>query len=226
MRINTPKCTRSFQRQILEWYKLNKRDYPWRNTTNPFFILVAEMMLQQTDAPKAVPVYYSFIERFSSIKCLAQADINELSALLSPIGLKYRAQRLISISQIIVNDYEGQIPDSEELLLSLPGIGRYIARSICASGFGQKKGILDTNIIRILDRYFNIQSSLRRAREDAALWDLVNRMLPPSTLSIPAEWNWALLDFAASLCTHYKPKCESCVLRDSCKFIRKIGKLI
>jgi A/G-specific adenine glycosylase len=96
-------------------------------------------------------------------------------------------------------------------LLLLPGVGHYIARSICAAAFGQRKGVLDTNIIRILERCFGIRSSRRRPREDAAMWELVNRLVPPRTLAEPAEWNWALLDFAASLCTHYKPACALCV---------------
>ena len=216
VRINTPKGIRAFQRCVLQWHEANKRDFPWRRTHDPYHILVAEVLLQQTDAPKVLPVYSSFIERFASVEDLAQADPAEVSALLSPLGLRYRAQRLIAIAQHVVHDYGGHVPDSEEMLLRLPGVGRYVARSVCAAAFGQRKGVLDTNIIRILDRCFGIRSSRRRPREDSALWDLVNRLVPPRTLAEPAKWNWALLDFAASLCTHYKPACEICVIKFQC----------
>jgi len=217
--ISTPKGIRAFQSGVLEWHQANKRDYPWRRTRAAYHILVAEVLLQQTDAPKVAPVYCAFIERFPAVEALALADLAEVSALLSPLGLKYRAGRLISIAQRVVHDYKGQVPASEELLLLLPGVGRYIARSVCASAFGQRKGVLDTNVIRILDRLFSIRSASAWPRDDLALWDLVTRLVPPRRVSEAYDWNWALLDFAATVCTHLRPSCGNCPLVDACNFV-------
>ena len=215
MGIPTPKGIRAFQHCILSWHTANSRHYPWRETPDPYRVLIAEMLLQQTDAPKVVPVYSAFVERFPTIACLAQSDIAEVAELLAPLGLNYRAQRLMSIAQRILADFRGQVPSSEAQLLRLPGVGRYIARSVCAAAFGQHKGVLDTNIIRILSRCFGIRSSRARAREDSELWDLLNRLVPPRTIAAPSHWNWALLDFAASVCTHFSPDCSCCPVANS-----------
>lgn len=207
-----PKDIRQFQCKLVSWYKNHKRNFPWRNTEDAYKMLVAEMLLQQTDAPKVASVYNVFFVKYPAVELLAMADIRELSQMLAPLGLYYRAPRLIMIAKRIVANYNGNIPASEKELLKLPGVGKYIARAVCISAFRQKIGVLDTNVLRILERCFGIHSTLRRAREDQALWDLVDRMVPPSTIAQPAEWNWALLDYAALVCTYRKPKCDHCSL--------------
>ena len=210
--LRTPRGIRRFQRAILDWHRENRREFPWRRTREPYEVLVAEMLLQQTDAAKVLGVYERFLEQFPSLRELAAASPDELSCPLGAIGLFYRAGRLSRIARRILDEHGGIVPASEEALVRLPGIGRYIARSICAAAFGQKKGVLDTNVIRILDRCFGVTPKRRRAREDRDLWDLVDRLVPPSTMAEPAEWNWALLDFAAVRCTYHNPQCSSCDL--------------
>lgn len=212
-----PRGIRDFQRRLLSWHRDHAKDYPWRHTEDPYLVLVAEILLQQTDAPKVVPVYNSFVHRFPTIQRLAAARAGELSTMLRTLGLTYRAPRLLSIARQLIDRHKGQVPDSEEVLLTLSGVGRYIARSVCAAAFGQREGVLDTNIIRILHRCFGIRTSRTRAREDKALWDLVNRMVPPRSLCAPAQWNWALLDFASLYCSHHCPKCPDCPMEDICR---------
>jgi A/G-specific adenine glycosylase len=215
MHIRTPKGIRAFQRCVLGWHAHNTRDYPWRHTRDPYEILVAEMLLQQTDVAKSLSVYQSFLARYPTITLLAVASIADVEALIAPIGLRYRAERLVNIARAVERECGGALPRSEDGLMLLPGVGRYIARSICAVAYDQRKGVLDTNIIRVLDRCFGIRSARPRPREDPALWDVVNRFVPPRNMCSAAEWNWALLDYAALVCTHHRPRCGPCQISRS-----------
>jgi A/G-specific adenine glycosylase len=140
-----------FRRQLSIWGKQNLRNFPWRQTHDPYAILVAEFLLQRTDAAKVVPIYTNFLAQYPTLPDLAGANVEEIGELLQPLGLFFRAERLHQCAQILLQEYRGKIPQSEKELLELPGIGRYIARSICANAFGQPLAILDTNIARILE---------------------------------------------------------------------------
>ena len=173
------------------------------------------MLLQKTDAPKVAPVYLRMVRAFPSPESLAAARLPRLSRLLSPLGLDYRADRLRRIGLALTSQYGGAVPSSEDALMSLPGIGRYIARAVCAQAFGQRKAVLDTNVIRVLGRYFAVRSVRPRARDDPRMWVLAQSMLPRRA-SDAAPWNWALLDFAACVCTSRSPAHAMCVLRHLC----------
>jgi A/G-specific adenine glycosylase len=204
-----------FRSRLRAWFRQHARSFPWRETTDPFHILLAEILLQKTDAPKVVPVYLRMVKDFPTPEAVGAARVERLSRLVAPVGLDYRAERLRGIAAALVRDHGGAVPASEEALMLLPGIGRYIARAVCAQAFGQRRAVLDTNVVRVLGRFFGVTSLRPRARDDPQMW-AVAQFLLPHRVSDAREWNWALLDFAALVCTHRHPAHSTCPVRRRC----------
>jgi len=221
LRIVNPQKSRYFRGKILEWHKSNKRSFPWRKTKNPYYILVAEILLQQTDAAKVAKEYSSFIRTFPKPSKLAAASQSSVSRFISKLGLDYRVNRLISVARELEKKFNGTVPDTQEELLKLPGIGPYIANAVLASAYNKQVAVLDTNIIRILERFFGLRSSKPRARTDPILWGVAQRLLPKKT-NICKTWNYALLDFGALVCSHYNPQCKECPCRRRCNYFSSL----
>lgn len=210
-----PSETRQFfQEQIIDWFSVNGRNFAWRKTTDPYHILVAEILLQQTDAKKVSLIFEQFIDLYSNILSLAEASLDNLHEFTSKVGLHYRAQRLVNTAKCITADYNGTIPDSENALMTLPGIGKYIANAVLSGAFGQRKAVVDNNIVRLLERFFGIFSQHTRPRTDLNIWAVATRLLPEAIES--RTWNYALIDFCGLICTHYNPKHPECVLAKMC----------
>jgi len=215
LRIVNRQKSRYFRVKILEWHKSNKRSFPWRKTKNPYHILVAEILLQQTDAPKVAKEYSLFIKTFPKPSKLAVASKSSVNKFISKLGLDYRVNRLISVARELEKKFNGTVPDTQEKLLKLPGIGPYIANAVLVSAYKKRFAVLDTNVIRIIDRFFGIKSSRSRPRTDPALWSVANQLLP-RRVDICKKWNYALLDFGALVCSHYSPRCKECPCRRKC----------
>ncbi|MBE9171431.1 A/G-specific adenine glycosylase [Pleurocapsales cyanobacterium LEGE 06147] len=203
-----------FRRQLSIWAKQNLRNFPWRQTCDPYAILVAEFLLQRTEAATVVPIYTSFLARYPTLQDLAAANVEEIGKLLQPLGLFFRAERLHQCAQILLQEYRGKIPESEKQLLKLPGIGKYTARSICANAFGQSLAILDTNVARILERFFGMRGGRVKSR-CKLLWQTAERIAPHKEVG---KWNLTLLDFGAQVCTAKNPLCSECLLRKRCDY--------
>lgn len=221
LRIVDPQKSRYFRGKILEWHKSNKRSFPWRKTKNPYYILVAEILLQQTDAAKVAKEYSSFIKTFPKPRKLAAASKSSVNRFISRLGLDYRVNRLINVAGELEKIFNCTVPDTQEELLKLPGIGPYIANAVLASAYNKRVAVLDTNIIRILERFFGLRSSKPRARTDPILWGVAQRLLPKKT-NICKTWNYALLDFGALVCSHYNPQCKECPCRRRCNYFRSL----
>ena len=206
-----------FQSHLLAWSADNWRDFPWRRTTDPYSIFVAESLLQKTDAAKVLPVYQTFLERYPDFQSLAIAPLPELADLLQPLGLFFRAERLSQAAQIVVNDWDNTLSRSAKALMKLPGVGKYTARSICANAFGQHEPILDTNVIRILERFFGLVGGRVKSR-CPVLWSAAEQVAPDTNTS---RWNLTLLDFGAKVCTAKHPQCDRCPLQKRCNFWAK-----
>lgn len=204
-----------FQVMLLEWYKSNKRTFEWRYTFNPYYVLISEILLQQTDANKVIIPYKTLIELYPSLSDLERVDSKGIITIFSSIGLFYRADRLKNICKQVLNKYGGVIPASREELQSISGIGNYIANSILCFGYNLPYAIVDTNIIRIYKRVFGIQSRKTRERDDSTFWDFAQIMLPENDF---VDFNYALLDFGAIVCKKLKPLCTKCCLRHMCNF--------
>jgi A/G-specific adenine glycosylase len=208
--------TNWFRQRLLKWAASNLRDFPWRRTTDPYSIFVAEFLLQKTVAGTASPIYEAFLVKYPTLDALAEASVEDVASLLQPLGLSFRAERLCRSARIVADEYGGSIPLSEEELLLLPGIGKYTARSICANAFGQPAAVLDTNVARIVERFFGLQGERVKSR-CKILWSAAEAIAPDREVS---RWNLTLLDFGAAICTARKPRCAECPLQEKCCHMR------
>ena len=205
---------RVFRRKLLRWYGVHGRRFPWRETTNPFAILVSEILLHQTWAGKVVPVYEEVLAEYPTPHRLANANVRRLKAMLAPLGLVYRAKVLKTLGQAITDDFDEQVPLAGKALHSLPGVGPYTCNAIRCFAFGEKTAIVDTNVVRVASRFFGIGNSGSTTVRTRAVADAISRALPRRFAV--RRFNYALLDFGATVCTCYAPSCTKCPLRRHC----------
>lgn len=210
-----------FQNTILDWFKSNRRDYPWRLENEAYRILISEILLQQTNADRVVDVYNQLIREFPDPRTVALSEIDELISIMKPIGLNYKAARLKKLGEIIVSKYGGDIPSQEDELLSLPGVGQYITNAVLCFAFSYKVPLVDVNSLRMYERVFSLQSAKRRAREDPAVWQFAAKMLPDNF----REYNWAVIDFCAKMCFTRRPTCGICPVSWACGWFKSHGNL-
>jgi A/G-specific adenine glycosylase len=204
---------RAFRRRLLAWYARHGRDLPWRRTRNPYRVLVSEIMLQQTQVDRVIPKYQEFLRRYPTMRALAGARVDEVRRLWYPLGYNARPIRLRQIARETLARYGGRLPDSDERLRTLPGIGRYTAGAIRAFAYGADTAVLDTNVRRVLGRVFVGRRRARHLRGDGPYWDLAARLVPNGR---GYDFNQALMDFGATHCTARKPACRTCPLRGLC----------
>jgi A/G-specific adenine glycosylase len=160
---------RSFQRRLLRWYSRHRRDLPWRRTTDPYQVLVSEIMLQQTQVERVIPKYHEFLTRYPSFESLARARPAEVKRTWYPLGYNIRPVHLQGIARETIARYGGRLPDDARVLRSLRGIGPYTAGAILSFAYGRDAAVVDTNVRRVLSRVF--RGPRRRPRRGAgALW--------------------------------------------------------
>lgn len=219
------KLKEKFQHELLLWYRENSRKFPWRNIDNKFGIIIAEIMLQQTNAEKVIVIYPDFIEKYPNFQVLLKANNEDIIKLLSYLGLQnQRTSNLKDLADKIINKYNGDIPSNKKDLLSIKGIGDYIANAILCFAFNIRVPLLDGGIIRILERLFNIKSDKKTPRTDKKLWDKMEEILPYRNFR---DFNYGLVDFAALICKERgKPLCYKCFMSKFCHFSREIDKKI
>jgi A/G-specific adenine glycosylase len=198
---------------LLQWYRRYGRDLPWRQTTDPYHILVSEVMLQQTQVDRVLPKYAEWLEKYPTLEALAGAAEADVSATWRPLGYNIRPRRLHAIARESVALYGGQLPSDEETLLSFTGIGEYTAGAVLSFAFGQRAAILDTNVARVLFRVFVGRGNLKSHAMKRHLWDISRAVLPHRHVF---DFNQALMDFGATLCTARGPKCLICPMRRNC----------
>ena len=196
-------------RHLLRWYARNHRTLPWRRTRDPYRILLSEVMLQQTQVNRVIPKYREFLRRYPSLEALAGAPVREVRETWYPLGYNIRPVRLRKIARTVVRHHGGRLPDTREALLRLPGVGPYTAGAVLTFAHGKPSPILDTNVRRVLRRVFYGN----RATPDRVLWALAAALLPPGD---GYNFNQALMDFGATVCTARTPRCPSCPMRALC----------
>jgi len=204
-----------FQAELLHWFQANGRDLPWRQTRDPYHILVSEMMLHQTQVDRVIPKYHEFLEAYPTFDALAKAPVEEVEQLWRPLGYNFRPTRLHAIAQCVIRQHDGKLPDTLDGLQSLCGIGRYTAGAILNFAFHKDAPILDTNVRRVLQRFFAVPGDPHRAPAHKQLWSLAELVIPPGKGFI---FNQAILDFGALLCTARNPLCPKCPLKRDCPF--------
>ena len=208
-----PRARQRFRRRLLAWYAANGRDLPWRRTDDPYHILVSEVMLQQTQVDRVLPKYAEWLRKYPSLEALAAAPEGEVSQLWRPLGYNVRPRRLHAIARESVARYGGELPSDEETLLSFKGIGAYTAGAIRSFAFRQRAAILDTNVARVLFRIFVGTGDIKAHAMRKQLWAISEVLVPRKQVF---DFNQALMDFGATLCTARKPKCEACPMTSLC----------
>ena len=194
---------------LLQWGKSSDRELPWRDTRDPWAVLVSEVMSQQTQIDRVVPKWHDFMERFATPNALADAPLADVLTLWVGLGYNRRAAMLHACAIAITEVHDGRVPEDLDALLSLPGIGPYTARAVLAFAFEHDVAVVDTNVGRILARVAGSSLSARGAQETADV-------LVPTGRGW--EWNQTLLDFGASVCTKRAPACGRCPLHEHCQW--------
>lgn len=198
-----------FQYALLEWSQGNLREFPWRQTTNPYEVLVAEILLQRTPAERVEPIYEQVIAAYPELHSMADADVARLAEMLQTLGFQnQRAQALVTIGSQLA---DSGVPEDEAALLELPYVGKYAANATLCFAFSQPRAIVDANVVRVYERMFDKQFGAT----DTEAWHLAQSLLPDDDVQ---RFNLALLDFAAAVCKPGTPDCGSCFFRHQCDF--------
>src|SRR6186997_1655797 len=208
-----PPARQRFRRQLLAWYRAHGRDLPWRTTSDPYHILVSEVMLQQTQVDRVLPKYHEWLAKYPSFEALAAADENDVSATWRPLGYNIRPKRLHAIARESVARFGGQLPSDRETLLSFKGIGAYTAGAIRSFAFRERAAILDTNVARVLFRVFVRRGDPKAHAMRKHLWAMSEALVPRKHVF---DFNQALMDLGATVCVARKPKCLVCPMTKVC----------
>jgi A/G-specific adenine glycosylase len=204
----------ALRRDLIAWYRRAARDLPWRRTRDPWAIWVSEVMLQQTQVKTALPYYPRFLERFPSPAALARASEPRVLAAWSGLGYYRRARQLRAAAQQVVREHGGLVPSDADAFGRLPGVGRYTRAAVLSIGFGAPLAVLDGNVARVLSRVFALPAAVRDPRGARALWALAESMVPARGAG---EWNQALMELGAVVCTARAPRCGECPLKRHCR---------
>ncbi len=211
LRIDSTKIA-FLQRKLPRWYRKNFRKLPWRETRDPYKILISEIMLQQTQVSRVEQKFGPFIKRFPGFVALARTSRAEVVRSWRGMGYNNRAVRLQVLARIVVEEHDGRLPADVAQLETLPGIGRYTARAIACFAYGRRVLVVDVNVRRVLSRIFWEMKTVLDRKADDAIWRLAEQILPGSA----HEWNQALMELGATICTARKPGCENCPARTVC----------
>lgn len=203
----------TFYDQITRWYLINKRDLPWRKTTNPYLIWLSEIMLQQTRVAQGLPYYERFVAAFPTVFDLAKADEEQVLKLWQGLGYYSRARNMHQTAQMVVEQYGGIFPTSYNELLQLKGVGQYTAAAIASFSFGEKIAVVDGNVFRVIARYLNVTTDIASATAKKEFTLLANELMENRDSAL---FNQAIMEFGALQCVPKNPDCKRCVLNESC----------
>ena len=214
--INTPMLMKNdFTEQLLSWFHIHGRhNLPWQQNPSPYRVWVSEIMLQQTQVSTVIYYYQRFIEKFSSITLLSKAPLDDVLNLWSGLGYYARARNLHRCAQIISQDYQADFPNEVSELIQLPGIGRSTAGAIISFSMNKRGVILDGNVKRVLTRYYAIAEDVNQKSINQKLWEMADQLTPLQNF---AEYNQAIMDLGATVCTRRNPACPICPVQSQCQ---------
>lgn len=202
-----------FQESLKSWYLKNKRDLPWRHTTDPYKIWLSEVILQQTRVVQGTAYYLKFIEAFPTISHLAKAKEQRVLSLWQGLGYYSRARNLHATAKLIVEDYKGVFPDNYKDLLSLKGVGPYTAAAIASFSFNEVRAVLDGNVFRVLGRIYDIPTAINSSKGTKEYGEISQNLI---SVSDPATYNQAIMELGALVCSPKSPKCYKCPFNIEC----------
>ena len=211
-----------FRRLLTNWFSENAKDYPWRSTTNPYEILVSEIMLQQTQVVTVLDrgFYRRWLEAFPDFKQLAEAEESEVLRMWEGLGYYSRARNLHRLAKIVVHELENHFPKDVDEIESLPGIGKYTAGAIASFAFNSPVPAVDANIARVLARLFDFQERIDKSLGQKQIWQWAADLVPSSGGRI---WNSALMELGQTLCGPRKTLCNECPIAESCRCVEPLG---
>jgi len=208
-----PPSARTIRAALLAWYDVHKRDLPWRKSADAYHILVSEFMLQQTQVATVIPYYRRFLKAFPSVEALARAPESRVLKHWEGLGYYSRARNLRQSARIIASEHGGRVPSAPGDLVRLPGIGRYTAAAVLSIAFGGKHPVLDGNVKRVVSRLFALAENGQTKTSENRLMEAAEGLLAPRR---PGDFNQAMMELGATVCTAKNPTCESCPLTGLC----------
>ncbi|MFD2512713.1 A/G-specific adenine glycosylase [Pontibacter locisalis] len=203
----------AFSQTLINWYEQHKRSLPWRDTTNPYYIWLSEVILQQTRVAQGLPYYLKFKKSYPTVQELASAPQDEVLRLWQGLGYYSRARNMHHTAQLVVEKYGGRFPDKYEELLKLKGVGSYTAAAIAAFAFKEQVAVLDGNVFRVLARVFGIADDIAAPASRKVFQKLADSLVPSEQ---PDSYNQAIMEFGAIQCTPIMPDCLFCPLQQQC----------
>ncbi|MFN3967625.1 A/G-specific adenine glycosylase [Flavobacterium sp.] len=208
----------NFSKSLILWYLQNKRDLPWRNTVNPYFIWLSEIMLQQTRVAQGLPYFLRFTDAFPTVFDLANASEEEVLKLWQGLGYYSRARNLHKTAQQVAFEFNGEFPKSYAELLKLKGIGEYTAAAIASFSYNESVPVVDGNVYRVLSRYFDVETDIASSGAKKEFILLAAELLPKGQANL---FNQAIMEFGALQCTPKNPDCGNCIFNGSCAALQK-----
>ena len=209
----------AFRHDLLDWYRSEARDLPWRSTSDPYRIWISEIMLQQTRVDQATPYYERFISAFPDVAALADAELEDVLKLWEGLGYYSRARNLHKAAKAIVEQHAGEFPGTVGAALELPGVGPYTAAAVTSIAYGVPAAAVDGNVSRVIARVFGIEEDIKSGRVQKQIRSIADDLLDTSQ---PGDFNQALMELGARVCTPKRPACEICPLLSTC-WARRFG---
>ena len=210
--------TMDFHNILISWYLQNKRDLPWRKTTDPYLIWLSEIMLQQTRVAQGMPYFFNFTQEFPTVFDLANASEEQVLKLWQGLGYYSRARNLHKTAQYVANELNGVFPENYAGLLKLKGVGEYTAAAVASFSYNEAVPVVDGNVFRVLSRYFDIESDIGLPATKKEFTELAFELMPKDN---PAIFNQAIMEFGALQCAPKSPNCMICVFNESCAALQK-----
>lgn len=211
--VPTPAQYAAFRETLVTWYRQVARPMPWRESSEPYRIWISEVMLQQTRVDQALPYYTRFMDRFPTVNALAEAEQDEVLRLWEGLGYYSRARNMHRAAQQVVAEHGGVFPADPETFRALPGVGPYTNAAVLSIAFGIPLAVLDGNVIRVLTRVFAVPEDTRAGSTRKRLQLLADDLLNPT---VPGDYNQAVMELGATVCTPRNPDCPACPLRPVC----------
>jgi A/G-specific adenine glycosylase len=210
---------RSFRTQLLQWFATYKRDLPWRRNPDPYRVWISEIMLQQTRVAAVVPYFEKFCAAFPNIRALADASQSEVLRMWSGLGYYSRARNMQAAAKQVVGEHAGIFPDTEAQVRGLSGIGQYTTNAILSIAFGKPHAVVEGNVARVIARLAAVRGDLRENGRWTSLQKTADELLSQES---PSDWNQAMMELGATICTPQAPKCLICPVEKFCK-ARRLG---
>ncbi len=205
---------RSLRAELLSWYRRHRRELPWRGVEDPYAVWVSEVMLQQTQVATVIDYYRRWLERFPSVEDLAQAEVDDVLEMWAGLGYYRRARFLYESAQMVVDELGGEFPKTARDLQTLKGVGPYTAGAVASIAFGERTPVVDGNVERVLSRLCAISGDPKSTPNQKLYWRLAEELVDPEA---PGDFNQAMMELGATVCTPQNPTCMLCPVREHCE---------